>query len=122
MDKLASGIQAASPFIDLFTPLLLVAACLYSPPPRPWSTGARKGVADPVLAVRKSSSFLRVAVVDVRLRLRLSRFARAGLIRGLAVFLSSLFCFSSGGSFVVTSNGILSMHVGGGFFVADPIC
>ena len=121
MNKLASGIQATSAFIDLFTPLLLVAACPYSPP-RPWSTGARKGVADPVLAVRKSSSFLRVAVVDVRLKLRLSRFARAGLIRGLAVFLSSLFCFSSGGSFVVSPNGILSMHVGGGFFVAGPIC
>ncbi len=93
MNKLASGIQATSAFIDLFTPLLLVAACPYSPPPRPWSTGARKGVADPVLAVRKSSSFLRVAVVDVRLKLRLSRFARAGLIRGLAVFFSSLFLF-----------------------------
>ncbi len=121
MDKLASGFHASSPFIDLFTPWPLVAACPYSPL-LPWSTGVRWGVVGPVLAVRKSSSFLQVAVVDVRLELRMSRIARARLIRGLAVFLSSLFCFSSGGSFVVSPNRILSMHVGRGFFVAGPIC
>ncbi len=32
MNKLASWFYAAPPFIDLFTPLLLVEACLYSPP------------------------------------------------------------------------------------------
>ncbi len=70
MNKLALRFYVAPPFIDLFTPLPVVAACLYSPPP-PWSTGVRERASsiDPVLAVRKYSSFLRVVVVDGQLLL-----------------------------------------------------
>ncbi len=63
MDKLVSRFHVSSPFKGLFTPLPLVVACPYS-----LFHGRleceRASSLDPVLAVCKSSSFLRVAVVN----------------------------------------------------------